>query len=457
MTKKGALCVLAACLLLCLSGCSPFVSFGTKNLMSPPKPNADQRAIHQLLQGNQSDITFIYPKAGEYRSAIIMHDFTGDGMEDAIGFHALEEPGGVEVQFLIKGQNGWETAAAFRNSALQVDRVCFCDLNGTGVPSVLIGWGSTAGASGRTASVSAYLYDPISSVQEYSLGPYSEMTVTDLDGDGISEVFTVDKFIPAESEEDEPSPATAKVFGWKDNSMTELSSAEADNSIANYTSAAFGKLSHILNGVILDGAKADGSLSTQIFYLEGGRLVNFPSGVNAEGYLNPFARPSAASFLCRDINGDSVLEIPEASLLPCIPEETVPDSTGFLVEWCAFRPGEDPSVRVNMLANTVENYWFRVPYMLLGRITSSNDSDRRTVTYTEVITSGETGESLLGSPLFSIRVFTPSAWESRGETSGYQMLLSREDAVYGIQILTKDEGMAPYIEQIKRSFRLLNE
>ena len=53
--------------------------FDAQALMSPPKSNIDQQSIHKLLQGSRQDITFIYPKSGEYRSAIIMRDFTGDG------------------------------------------------------------------------------------------------------------------------------------------------------------------------------------------------------------------------------------------------------------------------------------------------------------------------------------------------------------------------------------------
>ena len=79
-----------------LPSCS-FTGISAPNLISPPKANADQQSIYSLLLGSQSELTFIYPKNGEYRSAIIMCDFTGDGVEDAIGFHATED-GGSQVQ-----------------------------------------------------------------------------------------------------------------------------------------------------------------------------------------------------------------------------------------------------------------------------------------------------------------------------------------------------------------------
>ncbi len=72
-----------------------------QNLMSPPRANLEQQGIYELLQGDGQELTFVYPKRGEHRSAIIMRDWTGDGVEDAMGF-VSPEGGGVEVSFLEK-------------------------------------------------------------------------------------------------------------------------------------------------------------------------------------------------------------------------------------------------------------------------------------------------------------------------------------------------------------------
>lgn len=456
MRKALAVLLLGAILCFSLSGCSPFTVFDAKNLMSPPKANADQQAIHKLLQGSQQDVTFVYPKSGQNRSAIIMQDFTGDGVKDAIGFCSLENAGGVVVQFLIKTAGEWHTAASFTNTALQVDRVCFADLTGSGVSDVLIGWGSAAGTTGRTAAVNAYHYDG-NSIEEYTLGIYGEMALTDLDGDGVSEVFTVDTFLPAEEEGDEPSPATARLYAWRDGSMRKLYSAGADNSIISYSSALSGQLTPTLRGVVLDGSKADGSMTTQVFYLEDGTLKNAPPGVNAEDYSNLFSRPSTAPIVCRDINGDGLIEIPVVSLLPSIPPDGDLDPTCYLVEWSMFERDSHRQLVVRSLMNTAENYWFPLPYELTGRVSASNDPERRMVTYTEAMPPQEDGSQLLGSPLFTIRVFTRSSWERRGQSGGYERLASQGDRVYGILVYTRDEKLLQSIETIKSSFRLLSE
>lgn len=442
-------------LCLCLSGCS-FSMLDAQNLMAPPKANADQQSIHQLLQGDRTEMALVYPKNGEYRSAIITKDFTGDGSKDALGFYALEDRS-VAVQFLLKDGDAWRTAGTFQNTATQVDRVCFADLNGDGRQDVLIGWGSTAGTTGRTAAVSAYLFSE-GEITEYPLGTYGEMAVTDFDGDGVNEVFTIDKYLPPEGEEGEASPAMARVYRFVDGQVRAVASVEADNSITNYTALSFGKLSAQLPGVAVDGAKADGSMTTQLFFFdEQGSLQNLPEGVNGENYQNPFSRPSTTSFTCRDINEDGILEFPAVSLLPGISSDVTPDSTSYLVEWRTLDKNGDFRAVLYAMMNPRENYWFQVPMWLRQQLSASNNTSTRTVTYTQVVDQEEGDQPLLGSPLFSIRVFTRSAWESRGQSSGYQQLAAQGDLVYGIQSLTQDDSGQRVIDEVRENFRLLSE
>lgn len=442
-------------LCLCLSGCS-FSMLDAQNLMAPPKANADQQSIHQLLQGDRTEMALVYPKNGEYRSAIITKDFTGDGSKDALGFYALEDRS-VAVQFLLKDGDAWRTAGTFQNTATQVDRVCFADLNGDGRQDVLIGWGSTAGTTGRTAAVSAYLFSE-GEITEYPLGTYGEMAVTDFDGDGVNEVFTIDKYLPPEGEEGEASPAMARVYRFVDGQVRAVASVEADNSITNYTALSFGKLSAQLPGVAVDGAKADGSMTTQLFFFDGqGSLQNLPEGVNGENYQNPFSRPSTTSFTCRDINEDGILEFPAVSLLPGISSDVTPDSTSYLVEWRTLDKNGDFRAVLYAMMNPRENYWFQVPMWLRQQLSASNNTSTRTVTYTQVVDQEEGDQPLLGSPLFSIRVFTRSAWESRGQSSGYQQLAAQGDLVYGIQSLTQDDSGQRVMEEVRENFRLLSE
>ncbi len=451
-------CVLAAlCMALSFSGCN-FAGIDPQALMSPPQANADQQSIHELLRGSRPDITFIYPKNGEYRSAIIMRDLTGDGIDDALGFFALED-GSVQVQFLVnQGDGHWRTAASFQNTATQVDRVLFGDLDADGVEDAIIGWGN---ASGRTAYVCAYLWSSYEQLSEYSLGAYGEMTVTDFDGDGVNELFTAEKFVAAEEEEEgaQAPPARARVFAYREQKLQEVLSADVDNNIINYSSISFGRVSSQRNGVILDGSKADGSLTTQLFLIhpETGLLYNSPEGVNTKAYANPYSRPPTAPFLSRDINGDGIIEIPIVTQLPALAGAITPDSTSYQVQWSVFSDEDAPRTAAWTLMNLTENYYFSLPYSLRGKVTASNDAFNRIVTYTALSPGEEGEEPLLDTPLFQIRVFTRSAWQNWGEMRGYEQLAVQNDLIYAMQVLTTENKYSASLSSVKKSFRLISE
>lgn len=178
--------------------------------------------------------------------------------------------------------------------------------------------------------------------------------------------------------------------------------------------------------------------------------------MNSESYQNPFSRPSAAVFTSQDVNGDGLLEIPVASQLPAIPEDVSLDSTGFLVEWVNADTSGNYETALTALMNLGENYWFRLPASLVGKISASNNTAARSVTYTEVVTRGG---RLPAAGLTAVHHpgVHPLRLDSRGETSGYEQLAAQGDLVFGIQTLTQDAEHLRAIAQIRSQFHVTLE
>ncbi|WP_099205083.1 VCBS repeat-containing protein [Scatolibacter rhodanostii] len=454
MVKKLTRIGTVLLLLFLLSGCA-VTGLDAQALMSPPNANADQQEVHHLLVGEKTEVSFVYPKNGEYRSAIIMQDFTGDGVDDALGFILLET-GGAEVKFLSKNEEGvWKVIASFKNPATQVDRVCFGDLTGNGSADVIVGWGNTQ--NNMSASLSVYHYQQGSIKEMQTKNTYGGMTLTDFDDDGVMEIFAIQRAVPAAEDSQESLPAKAEWIQVRGEELVSVLSTEADSSVVKYSSIQFGKIAQNQSAVVLDGTKADSSMTTQIFYMgTGRRLMNVPKGVNDETTANPLYRPPGAGGTARDINHDGIIEFPIVSPLPALLESSSLDSTSFLVEWSKIdlETMSYKSIK-RTLMNLAENYWFILPGNMVGRITAINDSKLKAVTY-YAVTPGESEEkqALLGSPLFTIRVFTKSAWEQRGATGGYELLAEKNDYVYGISVLNTDGENLTAIKRIKKSFQI---
>lgn len=452
MKKKIIYAVFSAFLLFTLSGCS-LVGLDARALLSPPRANADQQQIYKLLESDNTETAYLYPKTGDYRSAITMYDFTGDGIEDAIGFYSLES-GGAEVQFMSKTDGIWETIAKFKNPASQVDRICFGDFTGNGTSDIVIGWGNTQTTMSATLSAYQYSNDKITEYQIESL--YGTVILTDFDEDGKDEIFLITRPVVESETQAEGLPAQAIIFSFKNEMFNRTYQAEADSSVVRYPSIVFGKISADTKAVVLDGMKADSSMTTQLFYFDNdGIFRNSQESVNTESSMYDFYRPPSLYVLSTDANGDGVIELPSGSLLPTITDSATTDSTSYLVSWLRYGENGNSRTSVYTLVNSTEGYYFRLPISLLNKITTVNGLNMRAVTYYLAEYPEESEEPLIGSPLFAIRVFSQSAWEQRGEPGGYEIMQVQGDLVYAIFTTTTDENYIKLIDEIKQNFKLV--
>lgn len=437
-------------MLFLLCGCSA-AGLDAQTLMMPPTSNSDQQAIQRLLAEDKTNVTYIYPKNGEYRSAIITQSFFGTNSKDALGF-VLLDTGGIEVKFLSCDNDGvWRTVSSFKNSATQVDSVYFGDLSGDGINNVIIGWGNTQ--NNMSAAMSVYSYKNGRMIETQAEKPYGALTLADFDRDGIFEIFSIHRPIQADGT-NEVKSASAEILHLQDGKLVSTASAEVDNSIVKYNSIQFGGINNNNFAVVLDGSKADGSMTTQIFSLtETGRLINLPAGVNNENITSPLHRPAGVNVVSCDIDNDGMLEFPSATLLPATKDNVNLDSTSFLVQWQRLNvKSADYSIVDTTLINTAEGYMFSVPDELIGKLTAINNLQTKTVTYYTISTQ-DGSEPLLNSPLFNIRVFTQSSWEQRGIPAGYEILLERNDLIFGISYEKTDKSYKMAMIQIINSFR----
>ena len=147
--------LLAVLCLFSLTGCDTLFTGDAEALMRPPRPTGDKAGIHELLEKAAGEnFTFKYPASGDYRSAIIMYDLTGDGAEEAVAlYQSANASTGVNIMFIQKQGGVWGSMGSFLTTATQVDKVMFGDVNSDGLPEVVVGWGSSQSG---TSNISVY-------------------------------------------------------------------------------------------------------------------------------------------------------------------------------------------------------------------------------------------------------------------------------------------------------------
>ena len=131
--------VLAA-VMLALSGCN-VLGPDVETQLQPPRAAGEQKEIQNALDAyiGRSDKTakryvLKYPKSGDYRSAFILRDFDGDGVEEAVAFYRKKDDASKTHVNLLRKKNGaWSSVRDTEGYGNDIDRVVFGDIAGEDV------------------------------------------------------------------------------------------------------------------------------------------------------------------------------------------------------------------------------------------------------------------------------------------------------------------------------------
>lgn len=441
----GSLIALLLACLVMLSGCS-VIGLDSKALMSPPREDGDRGSIHSLLIDTVGgEITFRYPRKGEYRSAIVTKDFTGDRQENAIAlYEASDNSGGTIISFMTKKNGEWTVIRSFANTAVQVDRICFADLDDDGILEVVIGWGSST-LNSCTACVYDYTQD---GVIEYPMEQgYGEMTVTNLVDEAQDELFIVT--LATDTTE-----AVAEIVRMSQGSLQIVEATTLDSTVVQYAQISAGLIAQNQKGILVDGLRADSSMITQIIYWnkKENKLVA-PYSTSTSQNMNVTSRNAAAAYTSRDIDGNSIIEFPIVNLLPGSQENTK-DSAAYLINWSQFDVEGQVPVRVmSTVNNSNDGFWILFPEIWRDKVTCKSDASTHSTTFYEWLADDGKGNPASGAAILKIQVFTAEDWAVNSQ--GYEQIAERAGLVYAASIPEPGHELALSIEEIQDSFHFL--
>ena len=428
-----ALLLAAVLLLLSFSGCSP-INISPESLMNPPLATEDQADIIELLRKDcgGEDPIMRYPRSGEYRSAVILKDFTG-GEGGAIALYQTPDGTGTTVAFMTKRSGSWKIVSTFANVASQVDRVCFGDLNGDGIAETVIGWGSL---QNQTGSVSVFEYRG-SKVTEYQPDANAgEMALVDLDEDGKEELFLV-TLASADG-----GKAVASLYSLRaEGSLSKMASMEMNQSIVRYTSLQLGRIQEDTRALVVDGTCADGTSITQV--IGWNQQDQILSALLSDLQVMETSRGSQLSCVAADVNGDGLIEIPTARLLPGVNEEAL-SCISYLVSWNQLDPEKHALTTVmNTVVNSDSGYLFSYPDMWKGKVTCKKDGDSMVF-----LLAGEETE------IMRISQFSLGRWGTAA-SEGYEELAEQNSVVYAVKRAPYKGILQMELEDISQAFQLI--
>jgi len=394
---------LAVILLICLCGCSA-TDEGT--LLQAPRPLGEGEGIKAALEvAAKGKISYKYPLSGEYRSAIILKDIDEDEKDEAIAFYksANTADESVHISMLDYVDGDWLVINDLTGPGAAIDKVLFCNLDGNRGIEVVVGWSlySNLVKAVKIYSFSGAAFEevPTSYLEPETLNTtditYNEFVCGDFDNDSKDEIVTLE-LASAVSQ----TPAAAKLIEYYTNSETGKPfstvtwTANMDSTVTSYVNVRpcyINEASSVTNNisgskseqkglfaVVVDGLNSQNQMVTDIVCwdsVSGNFSSPFYDSVTAT--TPAFIRNSA--IISQDINGDGLIELPSAALLPAYTEEN--EEKMYMISWNRYV--NDTESRLVPVMNTVYNadsgYYIVIPDNWLGQVTAKLDKTSNTL------------------------------------------------------------------------------
>ncbi len=400
MKRKAFLSFMIAVALL-LSGCS--IGGDMATMLTPPAMSVGREALTQSIKAAIGEgYELVYPQAGSYRTGIVSVDLNGDGQTEAVCFYRPNKSG--KLSFLAMENRGevWQLMGKAESEAASVGRVSFGDLDGDGLSEIVVGWQYLTDTDG---SYEVYTLKNGKAVSQHT-GLYTRFVIMEGQPDGLLVM----------SRNSSTKSVTASLVG----------KVGEEIGLVN-TVAMYGKATDYL--AIESARTADGKPAVYIDeQLENGQVFTEVLVIDAQGQLTNelLAQPDVTTLrytavTCRDVDGDSVPEIPTEEPLPAYLRDGVEENL-YMIRWNAF-DGKTMRQVGQSFVDTTERFLVDLPDEWYGKVTVERSEDvNRSFDFK---TTG-------GEALFTVRIYGLTEYDDELGKAGWLKLYGDSDHVYTV-------------------------
>lgn len=441
--KKSSVLFLLCLALTVLPGCS-IVSPNIDDLLRPPQLTAEQSEIHNALQlalGGGRTVELKYPKRGDYLSAFVMYDLDNDGQKEALAFYEdANTEYGTRINILDNDGTGWVSCFDYPGNGSGVDQIQFVNISGQEGCDILIGWEYP---NQELKTVNLYHYKDGRLLNLFS-NTYSELVVANLTGGKYNDMVLLEANSSAR-------PVDAKLVSLLEDDTIGVVGLEyrLTNAFTSYVQVQSGLMADGRTAVFADGYLDNETLCTDVLYYDRQTgLLTSRLLYDQDDYTEKTVR--TLPITCRDIDGDSIVEVPMPELLP-----------GYEVE-----QGEEAMYLINYSALGTEEIHSFIPVVMnldVGYMLKFPSKWRDKVTITKQDKSNEWhfwvfdgSLSQMRNELLRIKVYSTRDYHDKFDTQTYQIIETKDNFEYFAYIpADSDSEYAITYEQLEEMFSLL--
>lgn len=411
--KTAAFIALAVFLAFMFSSCSSKL-VSMEDSMRPPKLTGANAALQTAFEskfGTQAVLK--YPVSGNYRSAFVVCDIDGDGVDEAFVFYtdtAIDTV--VNIGMLSPDGEGWSFVTSLSGAGSDVYAVDFRDLDGDGAYELLVSWSLYDTKAAKVLSVYECL--PGSGINMLSGEAYTVCKILDMDGDKLDEIFLVLLDNSAE-----PQTSTGKLLKMQEGEINLIGETKLDGNVSGYANISADKVSlDTPMRLFIDAYKGETQMITEVVYWDKSvnTIVNPLFDIGTQS--NVRTRRSI-HVNCTDVDNDGAIEIPVSAMGQSSPNAAASvgevlsilteSSSAQIINWSTLSGATLVPARQTLI-NSTDGYMLTVPEEFKDKLSVGID--------------GSTGECEVmlrdissknhGEVLFALKLLTGKETQSSG-------------------------------------------
>lgn len=446
--KKILCAIMAAALVLCVSGCRFFGS-DYSALLTAPKVSGELQGIQKALEQSVSgEYTLQYPSEGEYRSAMVQYDLNEDGQREAFAFYSTDNDDGTQtmhLSFIYYADEKWSVKSDLQLVAAGINFIDFYDLNGNGIYEVVAGWKDYNSTSGI---LTVYCFEKDSLIQRIR-DNYLTYLVYDADADQKQELFVVSGHRPllsnnTEQNKDKP-VIVANLYKLENDEIYQIGRCGLSSAPERYAQPKYANITKDTKAVVLDGYTSVGMITEAIVWEKSALTNLFYDAVTGQNQITY----RIASIPSADYNGDGIVEIPQMQQLPTPSGEQ--GESVYLTKWMQLTGNGFQSVCASIV-NTVDGYSVDVPQAWDTKFTIVRKMDSKQ----RIVYMWDAKNSLLSDEIFRIQLFALKDWQKENNTKGWTELTRDTEYVYA-GMVNESAELSMSLKELKEGLRLISE
>ena len=332
-------------LALLLSGCA---AAGADELYSLPKRSDAYLELQQEIESVMRGASYAAPVSGVNQRSIQNADLDGDGLDEVLVFARTE---GAErpLKVFILRQDGdvYRLLDTIESDGAAFDSVDYVQIDGrAGLELVL----SCRLADKVQQSMRVYTVRSGKAAELLQSG-CTAYTVTDLNGDGLSDVITL-------TSGGSRSNGIAQYFRWREDELLRSGEANLSVSAESVKRIITGLVAESVPGVFVASTYDDSNIVTDVFVAPSDGTFRNVSQMDE----NDLSTSTVRSYYVysTDIDGDGVIELPETRPLVVLPGD--PSSRGqSCILWYNLRPDGTHVENCTTYHNYAEGWYLRLP------------------------------------------------------------------------------------------------